>query len=101
MAQTNFNMQQSYGSPPKQATHPKESEIFAIFFFWKSHFVAKIARKNEHITELPLQESDRVPTVKLQYNHRGLPCGQDYPHVDRRLRSLVVFRQLVHNGSKD
>ena len=50
---------------------------------------------HEQITALPLQESDHVPTVKLQYHegvyHRGLPCGQDYPHLDRRLRRLVVF----------
>ena len=60
---------------------------------------------HEHITALLSQESDHVPTVKLQYhegvNHRGLPCGQDYPHVDGRLRHLVVFLQLVHNEGKD
>ena len=60
---------------------------------------------HEHITGLPSQESDHVPTVKLQYhervNHRGLPCGKDYPHLDRRLRRLVVFLQRVPNGGKD
>ena len=60
---------------------------------------------HEHIIALLSQESDHVPAVKLQYhervNHRGLPCGKDYPHLDRRLRRLVVFLQRVHNGGKD
>ena len=60
---------------------------------------------HEHIKALPSQESDHVPTVKLQYQervgYRGLPCGKDYPHVDRRLRRLVVFLQQVHNGGND
>ena len=60
---------------------------------------------HEHITVLPSQESHHVPTVNLRYhegvNHRGVPCGKDYAQLDRRLRHLLIFLQLFHNGGKD
>ena len=54
---------------------------------------------HELITALPSQEADHVPTVQLHYHegvtHIGVPCGQEYPHVDKRLTRLVVNIQLL------